>query len=236
MDKNAKSRMGEGLVIGIVSSIIATILVAVVVMLISHLDSTWTKPIVNGFLAGLLTLGICIGIMILRVIPKTNRPTTFENVEGLIREWLDNFGFSVKREPIPEAHFRYIVETGGKLRIILGRLKNDLSSYILLRLEIGPDDNEKQIIASLTDEERSFAMVQTKLELNRISIGYEGFTSLDSGFSLTKRIPISSELTEDDLITAIGEIEAAYHLVFLTGSLFMAQKDLKTQPKILEAR
>ena len=154
-------------------------------------------------------------------------------MELRIRGWLDNFSFGVKRDPIPGAHFRYIVTTGSGTKVILGRFFDDLSSYILLRVEIAPTTEEKKAIEAFTSEEQAILIAQTKLELNRASIGYEGFTSLN-GFAITKRIPIGHSLNEDTLIGAIGEMEAAYHVVFLTGAMAVAKRNLKERPLVLE--
>lgn len=175
---------------------------------------------------GLLVLAISAVNRAYRAFKPDEEPTTLDNLESRIKQWLDNFSFEVKRASIPDAHFRYLITTDSQVTIILGRLRNELSSYILLRIEVSPNDAEKAQIAKFSPEERAIAMVKTKIELNRARIGYSGFTSLDGGFAITKRIPISEKLSEDDLIEALAEIEAAYHLVFLTGTLFTLENKL----------
>jgi hypothetical protein len=215
-----RDRWQEGIAIGVISSILATLIVGVVVAIISHLDSTWTKPIVNGILAALLTLGASIGIMILRVIPKIHRPTNTRNIEGRIREWFDAFHLGVRKTAQPDTYFHFIVTTSGGKEIGVARSKTEWTDYLGFFTRLSPSEPEQAALAQLSDKEKIQLRFDMKMELARSRIGYSDFSL--NGFVVFKRIPVGAGLSEDSVINTIWEMEA-----IINGLILMALKALE---------
>jgi hypothetical protein len=82
---------------------------------------------------------------------------------------------------------------------------------------IGPDEEEKKAIATLSEREKNLAIWEMKLELARARMGYSGFSSL-GGFTMFKRIPISRTLNEALVIDTVWEMEAMLNAIYAIGA------------------
>ncbi|MCU1226360.1 MAG: hypothetical protein JWQ42_4453 [Edaphobacter sp.] len=217
MDQSNSQRISENLTVGIVGSLMATVIVGVFVAVVSHLGSTWTVPIIHGVLTAMLTLAICLGVMALRVMPKAYKPTTVNNVEQRIRQWLDNFHLTVKNSPIEAAFFNLRVTTDGGKHILIARSRDGYSEYLQFTSFIGPNEDEKKVLLDVSEKEKALSIWDMKLELSRARMGYSGFASLD-GFTMFKRIPISRFLDEATVINSVWEMEAMLNAIYAIGA------------------
>lgn len=198
---------------GLITNIVATILVAgagVVIAVIAKTATGWLAPVLYGLAGSALLSVIILALMGIARLPRARRTTNTENVESLVRLWLDNFRFGVRNDPVQEALFRLIVTTDGGTRIIVGRPRGDLSGYVIIRSEIVFGAEDQRIIAALPTEQVNRTMEEIRLELARAKVGYSGLAQPLGTVALFKRIPIGDALTEDSLIARIEEIEAAF--------------------------
>lgn len=218
MDQTRNQRVTENLTVGIIASLISTLLVGIFVALLSYFGSRWTIPAIHGALASFFTLGLSLGVMALRRMPRLNNPTTSENVEARVRDWLDKFHLSVRRlQSNDTAHFHFVVSTTAGKTIGIARGRTEWPDYLEYIAIIGPTAEEKVIIERLSEKERRMAMWEMKLELARARMGYSGFASLD-GFTMFKRIPITPTLNEALVIDTVWEMEAMLNAVYAIGA------------------
>ena len=234
MEHSRSQRITENLTVGVIGSLIATTMVGIVVAIVSHLGSPWTMPIIDGIIAAMLTLAICIGIMALRIMPKSYKATTVNNVEQRIRQWLDNFHLTVKNIPIEAAFFNLRVTTDGGKHILIARSRDGHSEYLQFTSFIGPDEDEKQALLNISEQGKALVIWDMKLELSRARMGYSGFTSLD-GFTMFKRIPISRFLDEATVINGVWEMEAMLNAIYAIGAKSYIAHNPGTSP-ILQSK
>ncbi len=187
MPRKSVSRIAADLSVNIVATMLIALAVAIGGAIMTYLGSIWAKPLLVGGSLGLITLLILLAIRAMTLMPKASEPTTLENVEGRVRDWLHNFHLGVKNSPIPAAHFNFVVTTDGGKTVFIARAREDWTNYLQFTAFIGPNEEEKKAISSFTDEEINLAIIDTKLELNRLRMGYSGLGSLTEGYNLQKR-------------------------------------------------
>ena len=100
------------------------------------------------------------------------------------------------------------------------RLKETFPEYLTFT---GYYKDEAQNFSDFTDAEKTEARLAIKLELSRAVMGYTSQDILD-GFTLFKRIPISPQLTIEEVSRTLWEVEAALASVFITGAILLARK------------
>jgi hypothetical protein len=124
---------------GIITNIVSAILVAgagVVITVLARNASLWTTPVLYGLSASAL---LSISILAFRAmvrIPRARTLPTIENIESLVRLWLDNFRLGVRNDPNPETFFRLIVTMDSGTKLVVGRPIGELSGYLIVRGEI----------------------------------------------------------------------------------------------------
>jgi hypothetical protein len=187
----------------------------IIVAFLARNASLWATPALYG-LGGsaLLAVSIYAGKAIAR-LPAKRHLIDPNNVEKEVRSWLDNFRVGVRNAPIPEAYFRFIATMDSGTKIIVGRLRTELSGYILLRAEVIPSPEERRMIAQLSGEEVMNILSEIKLELARARVGYSGLVIPVGTIALFKRIPLTAALTEDLLINRLEEMEATINMIAL---------------------
>jgi hypothetical protein len=140
-----------------------------------------------------------------------------DNIEENLRKWLDRTNLTVKNDPTPHTYFRYVVTTDGGKKIILGQAKNESPDYLQFRAEISTSEEEKTELREFDQEEVTRLTLELQLELARARIGYSGL-AID-GFAITKKIPITHSMTEDQAIRCVWEMEAVLNQIFAVGAL-----------------
>ena len=151
--------------------------------------------------------------------PSRPELVTGDNIGSKIRNWLDIFSLTVKAAKDPESEFFYIVTTdGGKVVSISRSLKSPYSDYLLVKALWTPDGDDKQKIDSLSPDEQIALRLAVQLELSRAVIGYK-LEGVDNKLTIFKRVPISHDLTETDILNAVWDVEAALHSIFTVGAM-----------------
>ncbi len=116
MSKTALRKFVDSTLQSVAANFLYGLIVTAGVTFLSKEGSVWTRPLINGALAGLLFLAILLAAKILSRLPPTGERVTLDNVEQKARHWLDRSSLTVQRSPWPTAFFRFIVTTteGGK--------------------------------------------------------------------------------------------------------------------------
>lgn len=218
MPEKSEPKLTSGLAINLISNLVATVVGAVVTYL-QHEGSAWVKPLLFGGAAWITTFCSILAVRIMRRIPKRADPITQENVGRRIREWFDEFGLTVRTVHEPDSSFGYVVTTDGGKRIAVSKNKTgQFSDYIQVQASINPTDEEKQNIAKLSEDEKTAIGLAIKLELSRAVMGYKA-PNIFEEIVVFRRIPITPQLTTEDLFNAIWDVEAILNSLFTVASL-----------------
>jgi hypothetical protein len=226
----AKSKLPlwtSGLGINLISNLIGFI-VGGVVTYFSHAGSGWIKPLLCGGAAWLMTFGSILGWRVMKSLPPKVEPVTSENVGQKIRDWLDRFSLTVKSIHEPDSEFFYIVTTDGNKRVSISRSsKSPYDDYLLVKALWAAEGDDKKQIEELSEDELAGMRLAVYLELSRAVVGYK----MDGMESLTifKRVPVSSTLTEADILNAIWEIEATLSSIFNVGAMILLRHRINKQ-------
>ena len=228
-NRNAKvSTWREGLVVNLVSNAIG-FFVGVAVAYLKHDGSEWVSPLLFGALAWLLTMGIWVIARLFRNIPTRQVRITDSNLHAVLRDWLDDIGLKVQSTNEEYADFMFIVTTDGGRVISIMRHRESFPEYLTFRAYY-KDETQGKAFSHFTSEEKSEARLTIQLELTRAVMGFTTPDILD-GFTLFKRIRISSSLTIEEVSSTLWEIEAALASVFSAGAILLVRK--KNEPQLL---
>lgn len=218
MQNNSFGKWRDGLAVNLVSNAIG-VGVGIFVAYLRHEGSQWVSPLLFGGLAWLLTMGLFLVVRLWRSIPARQVRVTDRNLCNILRGWLDDIGLKVKSQKDEQSDFKYIVTTDGNWVISIFRHKES-PEYLTFT---GFYKDEAQNFSHFTDEEKNEARLAIRLELARAVIGYTSQDFLD-GFTLFKRIPVSPQLSIEEVSRTIWEVEAALSSVFIVGAKFLTKK------------
>ena len=219
MQKKKSSPWAEGLAINLASNAVAVI-VGFIVGYLKHRGSEWVLPLIFGALAWLLTAGIITTMFALRSIPVRRRRITDNNLPLILRSWLDDIGLKVQSVKDEDVDFKFIVTTDGNWVITILRHSHTPESLTFT----GYYKDENQNFSNFSDREKLEVRLAIRLELTRAVIGYTSQDFLE-GFTLFKRIPITTQLSVEDVSRTLWEVEAALASVFIVGAAFLAKKN-----------
>jgi hypothetical protein len=210
------------------------IIFGVSMSVIARYAPAWAYPALVGLFGCLLGLGILLALKAIRNLPPTPEIVTTENVEEHVRTWLYNTNLTVKRDPIPEAYFRFLVTTDGQRKIFVGRPKGDWTDYLIFRVEIITTEADRKALETFSHEELIIFAYDLRLELSRAKMGHSALKV--EGFNLIKRVPITPSLTEDGLINVVWEMEAITHSIIALSERAFHLNALKSQrePPLVE--
>jgi hypothetical protein len=205
------------------------------------MQSGWSGPVFMGLSATAVTMVALLALDAIRRLPPRRVIPNLKNIEFCVRDWLNNFQYSVKRSPLETAHFRYLVTVESGTKMLIGRTKNDFQDYIQIRCDMNPTEKDMSLFHGLSELERAVITGNIRLELARRNVGYQNLTLPADNFFISKRIPIRETLTEHEFIAAIDEVEAAAHSVMFVFALEFIKMgklppdELKNEPKKLDA-
>ena len=189
----SKNWFVQGLITNMISWLI-TVVGGVITAILIRRGSAWGTPLLGG-LAAFAFIGL--GLMALKQLGRlSEQRTNLRNVESHVRLWLDKFRVAVKNDPNEETYFRFIVTTPNNTKIIVGRPRNEFSSYLVLRAELTASEDEKKRINALPNDKAEELILAIRLEMARLGVGYSGLGLPYSTLALTKAIPIGDNLTE----------------------------------------
>jgi hypothetical protein len=121
MDKSSTWR--SGLLINLVSNFIAFV-VGAIVTYFTHEGSGWVRPVLFGGAAWLMTFGSILAWRIMKHYPPRIEVVTPDNIQHIVRQWVDKFSLTVQSIRDPGSQFYFIVTTDGGKRFRLAEAKN----------------------------------------------------------------------------------------------------------------
>ncbi|MBS1824530.1 MAG: DUF2299 family protein [Acidobacteria bacterium] len=152
---------------------------------------------------------------------QSAEPATVSNVESRIGEWLDAFHLGRRKlQPTDDAIFHIEITMHNNARVEVLRTK-DLEKYIILRRIVAVGDSHRKIWAAISEKERTRIALETLNEVSRLKMGYA--MQWPTLFSVNKRLPITSSLTESSFIEALDEVEAASEIARRTFAFSMEE-------------
>ena len=194
----------------------------------------WVKPVLFGGAAWLITFCSILAFRVMKSLPIRVEPLTSDNVHRKIRDWLDKFNLTVKSVNDDESYFFFIVTTDGGKKVSVSRSKGQFSDYILVKGLITASDEEKKDLESLSDDERTTAILAIKLELSRAVMGYRSDNVLHE-LTIFKRIPITPSLSEEEIFNVMWEVEAMLGSIFTVGAMALLRHRMRNKMAVERA-
>lgn len=190
--------------------------------------SRWVTPILLGLFGMALICIILWAFMAITKLQQEPEPITQENIERNIRTWLDNFAFSTRKEDDPQAFFRLIATTQTNRPITITRLKS-LDRYVIVATALTLSPQHKAVFDKLSQEDKGLLLLGIRGEMAKLKIGY--VIDNTSNISLLRRLPITSGLTEGNLMTTIDEVDGAFVIAeqFLIMNLNQPSKQISVK-------
>ena len=146
-----------------------------------------------------------------------NSRITPENVEPRIREWLDAFSLGTRVLNEPAHHFAYEVMAHTGIPLVVLRTR-DHPRYITLLSKIGLGPEHTDLLNKLSKSDRKRFSAELILEAAKAKIGYQSDSTFEN-VAIEKRLPITSDLSEANLMDAISEIHFSALVVINTIAL-----------------
>ena len=164
----------------------------------------------------LLTIGLLISLVIFTIglyFKLSRIKITPRNVVR-IRQWLDAFGLGTKKLSETKCFFAYEVTLQTGIPIGVVRTK-DHSHYITLlsKINIGPE--HKSVFDKLSESQKNQFIRRVRLEAAKAKIAYHPDDKFET-IGIEKRLPITNNFSESDLLDGIGEINYSAIIVIDT--------------------
>lgn len=193
---------------GVISSAIYAALIfggGAVLAYLKLAHPAWFTAGLWGLVGSALITFIVVAFVIWRRLPKLPPEITPENVEAKIREWLDSFRFSIKREVNPEAIFALVTAPENGLPVVIARPKT-FDRYIVIEASVTISPEDRILFDRLSEEEQGIFAARLSVELSRNTMGFVMDLRTSSVISLQRRLPITSDLTESTFMAAVDEV------------------------------
>ncbi len=183
---------------------------------VKAVEKPWDAMTTHSVLALLSIVFFLIFVAALYYLWQNSRITP-ENVEPRIREWLDAFslGTRVLTEPAHHFAFEVMAHTGIPLAVLRTR---DHPRYITLLSKIGLGPEHTDLLNKLSKSDRKRFSAELILEAAKAKIGYQADSTFEN-IAIEKRLPITSNLSEANLMDAISEIHFSTLVVINTMAL-----------------
>jgi hypothetical protein len=181
--------------------------------LLKHYKEEWSAPIMYGLGALALVIIIAVGIRGLTT-PKPPAPTSADNVEQRVHDWLDEFGLKIilVAPSAPDLYFGFDVETPNQTRIFVYRKKLQHGNDMFLAFEenVGFGPEQEACIQKIPGEKMAETYNQVLLELVRLNVSVNMLRENNQfKFRVIKLVPITANITDYTLITNLNEVEDA---------------------------
>lgn len=147
---------------------------------------------------------------------------TPDNVQNHVRQWIDSFSLEHGITTWPQWHFGFRV-TFGRVRVFVVRTTAH-GNYLTLIARIGGiPTQQRQAFERLSPQERTQFFGELALETARAKIAFNSDPNL-AVIQIEKRIQITPELTESDLMQGLQEINFSATIIWSTIALRLGQQ------------
>lgn len=185
--------------------LIVTVIVVVVLAAWGRMKGRWSWPTMA--LHGLVAAACLLFLYEHLLPPPPKDEITEENIEGKVRQWLDNFGVTVTRiQHNPGIYFGFEASYKSDPKVIVGRPR-DRDHYIAVTITVdaaSPAVRERYQELPLAEKVAINRDLRMEVIKARIPVGKEGDDDLSA--RVTKLLPINDDLTESKLIEAVDEV------------------------------
>ena len=222
----ARTRLND-----LVNNLFAAFLFAGVSMitaiLYTHFGPSWARPIVNGLIAGAITLTLFLCVRAILALPRARAVITPENAGQFVLGWLHKFNLEVKNLIDDDCHFIYRVTTDGGKILTVRRTRKIYNDYLTFRALINANEVDKKLFDSFTESEKAALRVKLGIELSRAVMGFKTDAWMTEDLWIFKYVPISPGLSEETVINTIWEMEAMVQIIYSTGALALLEHRVK---------
>jgi len=138
--------------------------------------------------------------------PRQPVPVTQENIEKQVKTWLEEFNYSVKK--INDENYYFAFEAGlpdGRHLVVRRSKKRD--HYLFVVTEVALSAEDARDFANLSSTQQAELTAEIGLEMSRERV--EWALHLPDPISLMDTVPITPNLTADDLVKTIGNVDGA---------------------------
>jgi hypothetical protein len=160
-----------------------------------------------GAFVALLVIGLIFaGLATTRPKPKV----TPENIEGLIRGWLDAFGMSVRKEIHQDVAYFYVLVTMPRDIIVNVLRLKDFNRYVTMisRFALSPDHAEQ--LAGIETVKQVRLMVDLARDFLHAGIMFHiDFSARPQTVQVERKLPITDALTEAVFIESLLQVQTA---------------------------
>jgi hypothetical protein len=210
---------------GLLSNWLSAVIILAGGALIAYLkqrSSSWLGPAVWGIGGCVLVAIALLCFWGIAAIPKTHPPdVTDKNIEQNIRGWLDDFGLSTKKQQDePTTIFTLVTTLPNGDPIAIGQLKTH-PRYLTIQSTVTISPEHKSVIDKLSKVESDELVAQVNLEMARAKVS-NIMTSPLGSVVLVSRLPITSDLTEDEFMRHIDDMDSDISIVRDTVQLRVA--------------
>jgi hypothetical protein len=183
---------------------------------VKAVEKAWDAMTTHSVLALLSVVFFLIFIAASYYLWQNSRITP-ENVEPRIREWLDAFSLATRVLNEPAHHFAYEVTAHTGIPLVVLRTKEH-PRYITLisKMSLGPEHAD--LLNQLSKSDQKLFRHELILEAAKAKIGYQSDTAFENVI-IEKRLPITSDLSEANLIDAISEVHFSALVILNTVAL-----------------
>jgi hypothetical protein len=187
-------------------------------------SSRWVNP----FLYGLGTLiALLVIVSLIKHITSDPRPViaTPAALETYIKNWAEEYHFSVRNTPDPQSFFKLIIESLPNRPITVEQSKEHHHGHIRMTLNVTFSPEHKQRLASLPKDQLELFFNELRLELIRTNVGYQMNKKSDKVFDYRIELEQSlaiKDITRDEFMTALRRMERGLLLISEKTSHFLA--------------
>ena len=162
------------------------------------------------------------------ILKWMEKNVTTRNVEGKIRKWLDNFKILHGVYDYEPWHFTLAV-TFFNQRMFIGRPRTQSGRYIVIQLRTtGVMPEHRKAFDAMSKSEKSEFYGQLALETARARISFTANDQL-SDISINKSLPITSKLTESDIIDGLSQVYQSGVVIWNTIALRLSESPVLKQ-------
>ncbi|MFI5333513.1 MAG: DUF2299 family protein [Candidatus Babeliales bacterium] len=164
---------------------------------------------------GLLSSALAALIMICLITQhnlsiENQEKVTIENIQNKIRTWFDNAGYSTQPMPPNDKdyfQYRIVAPPNINMPIIVKRTKSR-DHRLFFQITIVPSRDHKQIIDKLSNRDRDQLVRDEVVGMAQAGVYFEIMPSLEKCL-LEQYVPITSTLTEDEVLLTVQTMERA---------------------------
>jgi hypothetical protein len=182
-------------------------ILAVLLVFLKLKAPAWADPIWYGLGAFTFLVVSLYALKAMDTLPPKVPQITFDNVEVTVKTWLEHFGLGIQKTSTADAIFTYKITLKNGTPVVIARTK-ELDNYITLQANLEVSPEHRVLLEKMKNEQITQLIHEVILELARSKI--EGWLVLPlQNVVLSRRVPITSNLTEDTFMERLQDIHFA---------------------------